>query len=92
MYILLQDLNATADNAAYVYCNTTKPVTYQWRINLSNIPTIKVVYDHEDDNEPFITLRNLLNFYIKRDGAKFKVLARGKTLQRLFERYPEILL
>ena len=92
MYILLQDLKATGDNAAYVYCNTTKPVTYQWRRDFSNISTIKVEHDHDGDNEPFITLRNLLNFYIKRDEAKFKVLARGSTVQRLFERYPEILL
>ena len=92
MYILLQDLKATPDNAAYVYCNTTKPVTYQWRIDFSNISTISVKHTHEDENEPFITLRNLLNFYVKRDNAQFKTLARGKTLQRLFDRYPELLI
>ena len=92
MYILLQDLKATGNDAEYVYCNTIKPLTYQWRRDFSNISTIKVEHDHECDNEPFVTLRNLLAFYTKRDGAKFKVLARGKTLQRLFERYPEILL
>ena len=92
MYILLQDLKATGNDAEYIYCNTAKPVTYQWRMNLSTISTIKVEHDHECSNEPFVTLRNLLAFYTKRDKAKFKVLARGKTLQRLFERYPEIFL
>ena len=50
------------------------------------------MHTNEEGREEFTTLRNLLTFYIKRDRAKFKVLARGKTLQRLFERYPEILL
>ena len=92
MYILLQDLKATPDNAQYLYCNTSKPVKYQWRHDFASLNAIKVKHTAEAQGEEFITLRNMLTFYIKRDKAKFKVLARGKTLQRLFERYPEILL
>ena len=92
MYILLQDLKATPDNAPYLYCNTSKPVKYRWRQDFASLNEIVVKYTAEAQGEEFITLRNMLTFYIKRDKAKFKVLARGKTLQRLFERYPEILL
>lgn len=92
MYILLQDLKATPGNAPYLYCNTSKPVKYQWRQNFASLNEIEVKHTAEAQGEEFVTLRNVLTFYIKRDEAKFKVLARGKTLQRLFERYPEILL
>ena len=92
MYILLQDLKATHGNAPYLYCNTSKPVKYQWRQSFASLNEIEVKHTAEGQGEDFITLRNVLTFYIKRDKAKFKVLARGKTLQRLFERYPEILL
>lgn len=92
MYILLQDLKATPDIAPYLYCNTSEPVKYQWRQDFTSLNKIKVKHTAEAQGEEFITLRNMLTFYIKRDKAKFKVLARGKTLQRLFERYPEILL
>lgn len=92
MYILFHDIKATPDNAPYLYCNTSKPVKYQWRQDFTSLSKIKIVHTNEEGREEFTTLRNLLTFYIKRDRAKFKVLARGKTLQRLFERYPEILL
>lgn len=92
MYILLQDLKATPDISPYLYCNTSEPVKYQWRQDFTSLNKIKVKHTAEAHGEEFITLRNMLTFYIKRDKAEFKVLARGKTLQRLFERYPEILL
>ena len=92
MYILLQDLKATPDIAPYLYCNTSKPVKYQWRQDFTSLNEIEVKHTAEAQGEEFVTLRNVLTFYIKRDEAKFKVLARGKTLQRLFERYPEIIL
>lgn len=92
MVILLYDIKATADNAPYLYCDTSKPVKYQWRQDFTYFNKIEVKHTAEAQGEEFVTLRNLLAFYIKRDDAQFKVLARGKTLQRLFERYPEILL
>ena len=92
MYILLQDTNCSTDKAAYVFCRHTVPVTYQWRIDFQNIEHIKAHHAGEDGQREFTYLRDLLNFYRNRDSANFKVLARGKTLQRLFERYPEILL
>ena len=92
MYILLQDLKATPYNAPYLYCNTSKPVKYQWRQDFTSLNEIEVKHTVEAQGEEFVTLRNALTFYIKRYEAKFKVLARGKTLQRLFERYPEIIL
>ena len=92
MIILLHDINVTPDNAPYLYCDTSKPIKYQWRQDFTHLNKIKIMHTAEDEGEDFTTLRNLLAFYIKRDNARFKVLARGKTLQRLFERYPEILL
>ena len=92
MIILLHDIKATPDNAPYIYCDTSKPVKYQWRQDFTNLSKIKTMHTDEENREDFVTLRNLLAFYVKRDNAQFKVLARGKTLQRLFERYPEILL
>lgn len=92
MIILLHDINSAFDNAQYLYCNTSKPVKYQWRQDFTNLNRIKVLHTAEEGGVDFDTLRNLLAFYIKRDSAQFKVLARGKTLDRLFERYPEILL
>ena len=92
MYILLQDLKATPDNAPYLYCNTSKPVKYQWRQDFTSLNEIEVKHTAEAQGEEFVTLRNLLAFYIKRDDAKFKVLARGKTLDCLFDRYPELLI
>ena len=92
MIILLHDINTSYENAPYLYCDTSKPVKYQWRQDFTNLSKIKIMYTAEEDGEDFITLRNLLTFYIKRDSAQFKVLARGKTLDRLFERYPELLI
>ena len=92
MIILLYDIKATPDNAPYLYCDTSKPVTYQWRQDFTSLSKIEIMHTAEEGEEGFTTLRNLLAFYTKRDDAQFKVLARGKTLDRLFERYPEILL
>ena len=92
MIILFHDINAAFDNAQYLYCDTSKPVKYQWRQDFTNLNRIKIRHAAEEGGVDFGTLRNLLAFYIKRDNAQFKVLARGKTLDRLFERYPEILL
>lgn len=92
MIILLHDIKATPDNTPYLYCDTSKPVKYQWRQDFTNLNKIKIVHTAEEGRGDFGTLRNLLTFYIKRDNAQFRVLARGKTLDRLFERYPEILL
>ena len=92
MIILFYDIKATPDNAPYLYCNTSKPVKYQWRQDFTSPSEIRIRYTNEEDGEEFTTLRNLLTFYIKRDSAKFKLLARGKTLDRLFERYPELLI
>ena len=92
MIILFHDIKATPDNAPYVYCDTSKPVKYQWRHDFTNLNKIKIKHVAEEENEEFVTLRNLLAFYIKRDDAQFKVLARGSTIQRLFERYPELLI
>ena len=92
MIILFHDINVTSDDAPYLYCYTSKPVKYQWRQDFTYLNKIKIMHTAEAGGEDFITLRNLLAFYTKRDSAQFKVLARGKTLDRLFERYPEILL
>ena len=92
MIILLHDINATPDNVPYIYCDTSKPVKYQWRQDFTNLNRIKINHIAEEENKEFVTLRNLLAFYIKRDNAQFKVLARGSTIQRLFERYPELLI
>ena len=92
MIILFHDINAAFDNAQYLYCDTSKPVKHQWRQDFTNLNRIKIRHAAEEGGVDFGTLRNLLAFYIKRDNAQFKVLARGKTLDRLFERYPEILL
>ena len=92
MIILFYDIKTTPDNAPYLYCNTSKPVKYQWRQDFTSPSKIKIRHTNEEGEEEFTTLRNLLTFYIKRDSAKFKLLARGKTLDRLFERYPELLI
>ena len=92
MIILFHDINADSENAPYLYCDTSKPVKYQWRQDFTNLSKIKIMHTAEEGGEDFITLQNLLTFYIKRDNAQFKVLARGKTLDRLFKRYPELLI
>ena len=92
MIILFHDIKATPDNAPYLYCDTSKPVKYQWRQDLTYLSEIEIKHIAEAQGEEFVTLQNLLAFYIKRDDAKFKLLARGKTIQRLFDRYPELLI
>ena len=92
MIILLHDINANTGDAPYLYCDTSKLVKYQWRHDFTNLNEIKINHIAEEENKEFATLRSLLAFYIKRDDAQFKVLARGSTIQRLFERYPELLI
>ena len=92
MIILFHDTKATPDHAPYLYCDTSKPVKYQWRQDFTYLNDIEIKHTAEAQREKFTTLRNLLAFYIKRDDAKFKLLARGKTLDRLFDRYPELLI
>ena len=92
MIILFHDIKATPDHAPYLYCDTSKPVKYQWRQDFTYLNDIEIKHIAEAQSEEFVTLRNLLAFYIKRDDAKFRLLARGKTIQRLFERYPELLI
>ena len=92
MIILFHDIKATPDNAPYLYCDTSKPVKYQWRQDFTYLNDIEIKRITEGQGEEFTTLRNLLAFYTKYDDANFKLLARGKTLARLFERYPELLI
>ena len=92
MIILFHDIKATPDNSPYLYCDTSKPVKYQWRLDFNYLNNIEIKHIAEAQGEEFTTIRNLLAFYIKRDDAKFKLLARGKTIQRLVERYPELLI
>ena len=91
MVILLIDLAASGDDAPYLFCLTGDPVRYQWRHNFSYLQNIQMTATGEDDDS-YGTLRNLLTYYAKRDDARFKVLGRGTTIQRLFERYPELLI
>ena len=92
MIILFHDINATFDYAQYLFCDTSKSIKYQWRSDVISLSKSKRLPTAEDGQLVFDTLRNLLTFYVNRDNAKFKLLARGKTLDRLFERYPEILI
>lgn len=97
MIVLFHDINATFDNAEYLFCDTSKPVKYQWQqdfISLSKSKTLPTAEEGQlvESQRVFETLRDLLTFYVNRDNAQFKILARGKTLDRLFERYPELLI
>lgn len=92
MYLLFQDINCSGDDAPYLFCRITTPVTYQWRIDFLNINDITVHHTDDGHHLPFTTLHALLDRYIKRDNATFKLIARGKTIYRLFERYPELLI
>lgn len=92
MIVLFHDLNATFENAQYLFCDTSKSVKYQWQQDFISLSKSKTLPPAEEGKLVFDTLRNLLTFYVNRDNAKFKLLARGKTLDRLFERYPEILI
>ena len=92
MIILFHDTKAAPYNATYLYCDTSKPVKCQWQQDFTYLNDLEINHIAKKGEEEFTTLRNLLAFYIKRDDAKFKLLARGKTIQRLFERYPELLI
>lgn len=92
MIILFHDINATFENAQYLFCDISKSVKYQWQQDFISLSKSKTLPTVEEGQRVFDTLRNLLTYYVNRDNAKFKLLARGKTLDRLFERYPEILI
>lgn len=92
MIVLFQDINATFDYAPYLFYDTSKSVKYQWRQDFIGLSKSKTLPTDEEGQLVFDTLRNLLTFYVNRDNAQFKILARGKTLDRLFERYPELLI
>ena len=92
MIILFHDINAAANDAPYLFCDTSKLVKSQWRQDFTNLNRIQMRHTAEEGGVVFDTLRDLLAFYVNRDSAKFKLLARGKTLDRLVERYPEILI
>lgn len=92
MIILFHDINATFNNAQYLFCDTSKPVKYQWQRDFISLSKSKTLPTAKEGKIAFGTLRNLLTFYINRDNAQFKILARGKTLDRLFKRYPELLI
>lgn len=92
MIILFHDINAAFDNAQYLFCDTSKAVKYQWQKDFISLSKNKTLPTAEEGKLVFDTLRNLLTFYVNRDNAQFKILARGKTLDRLFERYPELLI
>ena len=92
MIILFHDINATFNNAQYLFFDTSKSVKYQWQQDFISLSKSKTLPTAEKGKLVFDTLRNLLTFYVNRDNAKFKILARGKTLDRLFERYPELLI
>ena len=92
MYILLLDTAASADHPPYAICKVPY-LTYDWVQDISEkIPTPVFTAEAAPNCTDFITLRTFINFYTKRDSASFKIIARGSSIPRLIERYPEILL
>ena len=90
MYILLLDTAASADNASYAICKIPY-LTYRWFQDISEeIPTPNFTTETAPGYTAFITLRTFINFYTKRDSASFKIIARGSSIPRLIERYPEL--
>ena len=90
MYVLLLDTAASADNASYAICKIPY-LTYRWFHDVSEkIPTPNFIAETATGCTAFITLRTFINFYTKRDSASFKIIARGSSIPRLIERYPEL--
>ena len=90
MYILLLDTAASADNAPYAICKVPY-LTYKWVQDISEeIPTPAFTAETTPGCTDFTTLRAFIDFYTKRDSASFKVIARGSSIPRLIERYPEL--
>ena len=90
MYILLLDTAASADNAPYAICKLPY-LTYKWVQDISKeIPTPEFTAEKDPGCTDFTTLRAFIDFYTKRDSASFKVIARGSSIPRLIERYPEL--
>lgn len=92
MIVLFHDINATFNNAPYLFCDISKVVKYQWQQDFISLSKNKTLPTDKEGQLVFDTLRNLLTFFVNCDNAQFKILARGKTLDRLFERYPELLI
>ena len=90
MYVLLLDTAASANNASLAICKLPY-LTYKWFQNVSEeIPTPKFTIEAAAGSTDFITLRAFIDFYAKRDSASFKIIARGSSIPRLIERYPEL--
>ena len=89
MYVLLFDTAASAGNAPYAICKLPY-LTYRWFQDISEkIPTPAFTAEIATGTD-FITLRAFINFYTKRDSTSFKIIARGSSIPRLIERYPEL--
>ena len=90
MYVLLFDTAALPANAPYAICKLPY-LTYRWFQGVSEkIPTPAFTAEIATGSTDFITLRAFIDFYTKRDSASFKIIARGSTIPRLIERYPEL--
>ena len=90
MYVLLLDTAASAGNASYAICKIPY-LTYKWFQDISKkIPAPKFTAEATTGSTAFITLRAFIDFYTKRDSASFKIIARGSSIPRLIERYPEL--
>ena len=90
MYVLLLDTTASAGYSSYAICKIPY-LTYSWIKDISKkIPAPKFTIEATPDGTAFITLRAFIDFYTKRDSASFKIIARGSSIQRLIERYPEL--
>lgn len=90
MYVLLLDTAASAGNSSYAICKVPY-LTYRWFPNISEkIPTPAFTAETATGGTAFITLRAFIDFYTKRDSASFKIIARGSSIPRLIERYPEL--
>ena len=90
MYVLLLDTTASAGYSSYAICKIPY-LTYSWFQDISKqIPAPEFTTETTTDSTAFITLRDFIDFYTKRDSASFKIIARGSSIQRLIERYPEL--
>ena len=90
MYVLLLDTAASAGNAPYAICKVPY-LTYKWAQDISKeIPAPKFTAEAALGCTDFTTLRAFIDFYIKRDSASFRIIARGSSIPRLIERYPEL--
>lgn len=90
MYVLLFDTAASANNASLAICKLPY-LTYKWFRDVSEeIPTPEFTAETAPGCADFITLQAFIDFYTKRDSASFRIIARGSSIPRLIERYPEL--